>query len=94
MPAGDVQPGRRPGVVTVLFVGRLEPRKGIDTLLACIPELLGRYPDLLVQIVGDDTLPAGRGRTFRQLYEASHASKLFRDRVVFDGRVQEDELAG
>jgi glycosyltransferase involved in cell wall biosynthesis len=51
---------RRPTAATavgpprLLFVGRLEPRKGIDTLLAIVPSLLARYPDLVVDVVGQD----------------------------------------
>lgn len=38
----------------LLFVGRLEPRKGVDVLLACLPELLDRFRDLTVTLAGED----------------------------------------
>jgi phosphatidylinositol alpha-mannosyltransferase len=44
------------------FLGRLdEPRKGLDTLLAAVPGLLRRWPDLDIVIAGVGTrpLPAG-----------------------------------
>jgi phosphatidyl-myo-inositol alpha-mannosyltransferase len=42
----------RPGK-TVLFLGRFnEPRKGMAVLLAALPALVGRFPDLQVLVVG------------------------------------------
>ena len=49
----------------LLFVGRLERRKGIHTLLAILPDLLARHPDLHVDIVGEEADPA----TYQQVYE-------------------------
>src|SRR5262249_17021454 len=37
---------RDPDTITVLFVGRLEPRKGIDTVLTCAPALCEAFPQL------------------------------------------------
>lgn len=42
----------RPGH-SVLFLGRYdEPRKGMDTLIAALPELVAHYPDIEIMIVG------------------------------------------
>ena len=46
-----------PPAPTVLFVGRLEPRKGVRVLLQALPGLIARVPDVRVLIVG-----AGDGR--------------------------------
>ncbi|MBM4269308.1 MAG: glycosyltransferase [Deltaproteobacteria bacterium] len=35
-----------------LFLGRLEPRKGIDTLLAALPRVLERCPDAEIDVAG------------------------------------------
>jgi len=37
---------------TVLSIGRMNPRKGMETLFAAIPEILGRVPDARFKIVG------------------------------------------
>jgi len=51
---------------TLAFVGRYdEPRKGMPVLLAALPELLQRHPDLQVLVVGggdEDALRKAAGR--------------------------------
>jgi len=81
--------GSGPGL-EVLFVGRLEARKGIDTLLDAV--VLGREQgvDLRLTVIGDDTLPGPGGATYRQAFERSHPRHL--EAVRFLGRVDDDEL--
>ncbi len=51
-----------PPAPTVLFVGRLEPRKGVGVLLQALPALIARVPDVRVLVVGDG---GGRGEIER-----------------------------
>ena len=46
-----------------LFVGRLESRKGVDTLLAAAPAVLRRFPAARLDIVGDDSIDGGKYKT-------------------------------
>jgi glycosyltransferase involved in cell wall biosynthesis len=39
----------------ILFLGRLEQRKGIETIGAAFPEIFSRYPDISLTLVGNDT---------------------------------------
>ena len=39
--------------VDIIFVGRLVPEKGVDTLIKAVSNLWQRFPDLTVSIVGD-----------------------------------------
>jgi phosphatidylinositol alpha-mannosyltransferase len=48
LPALDVPAGR-----TLLFVGRLEPRKGLPYAMRAFAQLADRYPDLQFVVVGD-----------------------------------------
>ncbi|GIW86299.1 MAG: hypothetical protein KatS3mg108_0623 [Isosphaeraceae bacterium] len=80
------------GLVHVLFVGRLEKRKGIDVLLEAATRLLRRRSDVAFHIVGDDSLSGPDGQTYRQRFETSTDPSLLR-RVFFYGRVPEAELA-
>jgi glycogen synthase len=75
----------------VLFVGRLEKRKGIDILLAVIPNLVAKYPEARFHIVGDDTIQLGKGPTLRKMFEHSHPS-LCTSQVIFYGKVSEESL--
>jgi glycosyltransferase involved in cell wall biosynthesis/GT2 family glycosyltransferase/SAM-dependent methyltransferase len=90
--AAQVDPLRTEGHHDVLFVGRLEHRKGIDSLLEAIPLVLSRHPDTTFTIAGDDTIPAPGGGTYRERFEQSADAALAGDRVVFRGRLDDDEL--
>ena len=72
-----------------LFVGRLECRKGIDTLLAAAPDVLRRFPAARLDIVGDDSIDGGK-------YKAGFLARTDLEdivpRVTFHGRVEEEAL--
>jgi len=77
----------------LLFVGRLEQRKGIHVLLAVLPRLLAAHPDWECDLVGDDSVVApGTDATFRATFEAGPVGS-WRDRVHFRGPVADQELA-
>ena len=76
----------------VLFVGRLEARKGIDVLLAALPGLVARVPQVHVSIVGDDTVPAGPGRPSHRLAFERSAPAEHRARVDFLGKIDDAAL--
>jgi glycogen(starch) synthase len=87
-----IAPIRVEGRVNLLFVGRLERRKGIDTLLEALVPVLRELPQLVATIVGDDTIPGADGSTYRANFEAGPGRELG-DRVRFMGRVPDSELA-
>lgn len=78
--------------VKLLFVGRLESRKGIDTLLAAVPDTLAAHPDVVLDIVGDDTVPRPDGTTYKDEFLSRSLPTSVRKRIRFHGRVEEDEL--
>lgn len=80
------------GKVNVLFVGRLEARKGIDTLMEAIPPLGRQFPELTFTIAGEDSRPSEGDLTYRQQFERSPAWAEVADRVRFCGRVTDTEL--
>ncbi|TGQ66897.1 MAG: glycosyltransferase [Mesorhizobium sp.] len=88
----DVPPAPLPqGTLRVVFIGRLERRKGIDVLLDVIPSLLARYPDLHFDIVGNDNIPGPDGKTtYRAAFEAATPTA----RMTFHGEVSEEQLRG
>jgi len=68
----------------LLTVGRLVPRKGIDTTLEAISELSSEFPDLRYRIVGSGPDGPRLGKLVGKLHLAS--------RVEFLGRVASDDL--
>ncbi|MCA8480457.1 glycosyltransferase [Burkholderia multivorans] len=78
--------------VTLLFVGRLEPRKGIDVLLEALPDVLAETPNLKVRVIGDDTLPGPSGRPFKDAFLDSEAGRRWGNRVSFEGRVPDEAV--
>ena len=76
----------------VLFVGRLEPRKGIDTLLGAIPHVLHAAPNTRFKIVGDDTQVGPGGKTYKEAFLAEHGRRSWIKNVTFTGRVGDAAL--
>lgn len=70
----------------VLGLGRMATKKGFDVLLAALPELLARYPDLHVVLAGEGDLLIGLQGRAAEL-GAERAS-----RVHFPGVVYRDAL--
>ncbi len=80
------------GLRAVLFVGRLEMRKGVDVLLEVIPDLLTKYSDVVFWLAGDDTERMEGGQTMREVFESSSVSAEVSSRVTFFGAVSDEEL--
>jgi glycosyltransferase involved in cell wall biosynthesis len=81
------------GSLRLLFVGRLESRKGIDVLFEVLPRLLARHPQVHVDIVGNDKISGPDGKPYRASFEAGASAELLA-RVRFHGEVREEELRG
>lgn len=82
------------GRVRILFLGRLELRKGIDLLLQqAAPGVLRAHPHAEFWIAGDNSLVLDGGKTARQHFEAAFADEPdILSRVHFLGKVTEEEL--
>ena len=81
---------KRQGEVEVLFVGRLEGRKGIDTLLAAIPLVCLRHPGVTFTLVGEDSASGPDGRTWQRRFEEEAPADVV-ERVWFAGPLGDDE---
>ena len=77
--------------VDLLFVGRLEPRKGIDVLLAGVPRVVANCPGVRFTIVGEDAQVPGEDRTQVERFTAV-ASPEVASRVRFTGRIDDEAL--
>ena len=82
--------GRRSPDITALFVGRQEPRKGVDLLLQAIPPLLERFPHLRFVFMGEERPPPGGDITYAETFRRQHAGAAWLGRVDFRGLVSED----
>ena len=85
-------PRRSSKKINVLFVGRLERRKGIDTLLEAIPELLAQHPQLHVTIAGQEMPHVGRNIGFADEFRATYRKQRWLKRVHFVGEVSNKQL--
>ena len=78
--------------VTILYVGRLERRKGIDRLLQAIPQVICNAPHCKFVIAGADIGDAPQGGSYRD-YLASLAPPAAREATTFLGHVDEETLS-
>ena len=61
--------------IEILFVGRLEYRKGVDLLLAAIPPVLKKYENVIFKLIGNDE-DKSYEKTFRDQYSPDVTSKV------------------
>lgn len=77
--------------VKILYVSRLEQRKGSLTMLDAIPEILRRYPNCRFSLLGrDNSTKAPGGRNFRDYFTQTHPELA--GKVEFRGHVTDEEL--
>lgn len=77
-----LEPGRR----YLLFVGTLEPRKDVASLVTAFASIAGSHEDLSLVVAG------GRGWRDDALQAALSATGRYRQRVVFTGYVPDDAV--
>jgi phosphatidylinositol alpha-mannosyltransferase len=83
--AAAPEPARRPGrPPRLLFLGRTdEPRKGLDVLLAALPEIRRAVPDLEVVVAGQGARPLPRGCVAPGLVDEREKADLLASADVF-----------
>jgi glycosyltransferase involved in cell wall biosynthesis len=79
--------------IEVLFVGRLEHRKGIDVFLKAVPLVLEEEPDVHFRVVGDDTIPSPVGLSYKTVFSESDDGVRHGSSVRFEGKVDGLTLA-
>ena len=100
VPVGDeairpFSPDHAPETLTVLYLGRLEKRKGIQDLFAAVPEVLQHVPNVRFVIAGADN---SHRDGFQQRTGMNYAAyfnrhyKKYAAHVSFLGRVSEEKL--
>lgn len=74
----------------ILFVGRLEKRKGIETLIGCISDVIDYIPEARLTVVGSDTDTSPIGSYKKHLLEMLDSK--YHQYVDFVGFVPDKEL--
>ena len=82
------------GTLRVLFVGRLEERKGIDVFLDAAKTVLQADHRIHVDIVGNDTILGANNASYRDAFMADLEADAVRNRVSFHGEVSDAALRG
>src|SRR5690348_12878179 len=68
----------------LLFLGRIEPRNGLGTLLDAMPRILARYPKALLTVAGDGPWRRYYERRARELGSSVRfAGQVFADRPAY-----------
>lgn len=75
--------------IEILFIGRLERRKGIDILLEAIKIVLRKHKNVKVIIAGNDKIPFSKGKTIKELFMNENPGIM--DCVSFLGEIGEAE---
>lgn len=75
--------------VHLLFVGRFEPRKGVDLLLSIAPKLLMNFPKLVITMIGNDQLAWHDEAPIKQRFIEQNSDL---SRIHFLGEVSDEQL--
>jgi glycogen(starch) synthase len=86
-----VRPCRRSGVLNVVYLGRLEHRKGTIDLLQAIPKVLQATSDVQFTLIGEDRPHCPGGRTHAQYLKQEFPSSV-RSRVTIAGRLVQADV--
>lgn len=93
LPHEQMRSNTSPGdELRLLYVGRFEKRKGIDTLLDALPDLLTSHANLVVDLVGDSTVDFDGSGPIFAAFTSRHANEKWFDRVKAHGAVSNGEL--
>lgn len=76
---------------TILYVGRLERRKGVETLIRAIIPLLEKHPEISLKLIGGDTY-TGPGATSMRAYLEGLIPPAIIDRINFLGNMPRESL--
>jgi glycosyltransferase involved in cell wall biosynthesis len=74
-------------VIKILYTGRLEYRKGTDVLLGAIPLVLQQNPNVLFELIGNDT-----GNDYQNSFKANNAEAIVQ-KATFSGKVDPEALS-
>jgi hypothetical protein len=81
----------RAGELTVVYLGRMEKRKGTMDLLGAIPEVLREVPQARFVLIGADRPHCPGGRTHVRFVEEEFPGHV-RERIEFLGRLPTEEV--
>jgi glycogen(starch) synthase len=95
---GGMQAARRASAAqdgsgqVILYVGRLEQRKGVDLLVEALPAVVAAYPQVRLEFVGADTPVSGNAygpyATMSAALAARAATLGVADQVIFHGKLE------
>jgi glycosyltransferase involved in cell wall biosynthesis len=90
--APAAQPSPSDGSIRLLFLGRFEQRKGIETIVGALPQIVAKRPDAKLTMVGRDTPNMPGYSSAREYIERSLERAGCLDHVEFRDYVPLEEL--
>ena len=89
----DTFSNKKDPMIEILFIGRMEHRKGVDLLLSVIPDLCEKYSNILFRFVGKDTGCApGEQISYKQHFLNKIHNKSYSNRIIFEGVVEDTTI--
>jgi glycosyltransferase involved in cell wall biosynthesis len=76
----------------ILHVGKFQDLKNTKVLIQALPEVLKRFPQAKLRLIGSDTLTGPRRSSYRQMVEGLAHELGVRDKVEFSDMIPRKEL--
>lgn len=83
---------KKKDVISVLYVGRFERRKGIDVLLVAAEELLKKYKNVQLNLVGNPDITDENNKKYFKEYEKQFGKEKWFKQIKLHGYVTDEEL--
>ena len=81
-------PSRQDDKVRILYVGRLERRKGIHTIFEILPDIMEKYQNIEMRFLGNlDIVDDILQMTFKQYFDENYKQNDWASRIIFLGQV-------
>jgi len=88
---GLLLPAQDKSTIEILFVGRLEKRKGVETLFKAIPQIIEKIPSAIFTIIGKDSNLSPENGSYKE-YLLDHLERKYHSQINFVGFASDSDL--
>jgi glycosyltransferase involved in cell wall biosynthesis len=82
------------GYLRICFIGHIEPKEEIDTFLEIVRDLLEKYNNIHIDVIGNDNIPIMGPLNGHEIFEDENSYNSAHPRLIFHDKVNDEQLRG